>query len=261
MVQRVSEKISELPELGTTTSVPSTAIIPVVINGVTYRATKEELTATATSGLKANSTAAVNKAILQAAYDALNALGGGTLEIGAGTFALSGNVQMYANIHTRMSPGTVLDISAAGAVDCLYAVGTEGSTMALTANAAKGATSIIMSAPNAATLSQGKWIRIASDSVFNASDTNSKIGELAQVKSVAGTTVNLEGPLRGGPYNTANNATASLVTPVENIRVSGGKIKGGGTVTTTGSDADCNGIRIFLGSNCSIESVRFERCD
>jgi hypothetical protein len=258
MVQQVSRKISDWEPAP---SVPEDTLIPVTVNGVTYRATKQQLTATSTVGMSALSAGAVNKTILQAAYDALNALGGGTLEIGAGTFALSGNVRMYSNIHTRMSPGTVLDISAAGSVTCLVADGTEGTAMALTANALKGATSITLSAPNAATLSQGKWVRVASDSVFNASDTNSKIGELAQVKSVAGTTVNLEGPLRGGPYNTANNATASLVTPVENIRVSGGRIKGGGTLTTVGSDADCNGIRIFLGSNCSVEDVRFERCD
>ena len=44
------------------------------------------------------------ESIGQAAYDALNLLGGGTLEIGAGTFALTGNTQVSATELTHLLP-------------------------------------------------------------------------------------------------------------------------------------------------------------
>jgi uncharacterized protein YjbI with pentapeptide repeats len=208
------------------------------------------------SGMSVTGTAAANAAALAAAL-----ANGGTIDVGPGTFALAGDVVMVSNTHLRMSAGTILDISSAGAVDCLQADGTEGATMALTANALQGATTISLSAPNAATLAQGDWIRVASTAQFDTSDTDSEIGELVEVASVSGTTVTLETPLRGGAYNTADTAVASKITFVENIRISGGRIRGGGTLTSAGSDADCNGVRIYLGRDCVIEQTIFERCD
>ena len=211
-------------------------------------------------GASPTASAAANQVAFQTALNALQATGG-VLAVPTGTYALTGNLRTYSNIAIQLAAGVVLDISAAGAVTAIVADGSEAAALTLTANAVKGATSLTMAAPDAATLSQGAWIRVSSDAVFNASDTNSKIGELVQVLGVSGTTVNLEGPLRGGPYNTANAATASKITFVENASITGGRIRGGGTVTTVGTDADCNGIRIFLGLNCRVENVRFERCD
>jgi len=198
--------------------------------------------------------AARNQEILQNALDR-----GGTLEIGNGTFALLGNLVMSSNTHLRMAPGCVLDISAAGAVDCLRAFGTEAATTALTVDAAKGATSVTLA--DASNLSPRDWFRVASNAVFDASSTNSKIGEFVEVKSVAGNVVTLEAPLAGGPYLVADTAVASKVTWIENVRVSGGKVLGGGTPTSAGVDTDCNGVRIWRGRDCIVEWTQFERCD
>jgi len=201
-----------------------------------------------------------DQALLQAAITAATTLGftvyiNGTVNLSSGGLTLPNGATVV------MHQNAVLDISGAADATCaLSATGSEGATLALTANAAKGATSISLSAPNAATLAQGDLIRVCSNSVFDASSTNSKIGELVRVASVSGTTVTLETPLRGGAYNTANSATASKVTPVRDIWVSGGKILGGGTVTTVGVDKDHRGVQIFLGERCVIDNVDVVWC-
>jgi hypothetical protein len=197
---------------------------------------------------------------LDRALAALGESGGGTLDIGDGVFKLPGNHRVYANTWVRMSAGTVLDISEAGAVSALIADGLEGSLMPLVADGNRGATSITLSSENAATLAQGDWVRVASNAVFDASSTSSELGELIEVKSVAGGSVTLETPLCD-TYTTVASGAVTKITFVDGIRISGGKILGGGTLTAAGSDADCNGIRVFLGRNTVIEQVRMERCD
>jgi hypothetical protein len=203
-----------------------------------------------------------DRAVLQALADAA-VVTGYKVKVNGGTVNLSqGGITCASGFHLELDPKAVLDISGAANDTCaISGAGSEGATLALTANAAKGATSISLSAPNAATLVQGDLIRVCSDSVFDASSTNSKIGELVRVASVAGTTVTLETPLRGGAYNTANGATASKVTPIENVRITGGKILGGGTLTTAGSDKDHRGIQLFKAYRCVVQDVHFERTD
>lgn len=204
--------------------------------------------------LSSSFSAAKNQEILQHALDR-----GGTIDVGNGQFALLGNLSMQSNTHLRMAPGCVLDISAAGSVDCLRAFGSEATPTLLTVDAAKGATSVTIA--DASNLNPRDWIRVCSNALFDASSTSSKIGEFVEVKSVAGNVVTLEAPLAGGPYNVADGATASLVTWVENVRVSGGKILGGGTPTAAGVDADCNGVRIWRGRDCTVELTQFQYCD
>ena len=201
-----------------------------------------------------------NRRALQAAADQARDAGGATILSPEGTYPYAGNVTLYSNTRIEMSAGTVLDMSQAGSVDAFRASGSEGAQLPLTANALKGALSLQLSSANAATLAARDWIRVASNALFDASSTASKIGELVQVASVAGTTVTLETPLCD-TYNTADTAVVTKVTFVENIHFSDGKILGGGTPTAVGSDVNQNGIRVLLGYNIIVDKTRFERID
>lgn len=251
----MSKKISQLSTLA---AYALAAVVPVALQGQTYKLALSELAPRTEYVITPGS---VTSYTAQQAFDAARDAGGGTVRFASGTHVSTGYV-VYSNTLVILDPGAVIDISAAPDGTCaLSGSGTESATLALTGNAAKGATSISLSAPNAATLARGDLIRVASDAVFDASSTNSKIGEIARVSSVSGTTVNLEGPLRGGPYNTADTATASKITPIQNVTVRGGTIRGGGTLTTAGVDKDHRGIQLFKAYGCLVEDVRFERTD
>lgn len=195
---------------------------------------------------------AINRAV---ATTALMWVAAGVVNLSLGGCTIPGPLRLL------MSPNTTLDISQAGSVNALYATGTESAPSLLTANAAVGATSISVDPTFAATLTERCWIRVASNAIWDPFDTNTKIGEQVQVKSIAGAVVTLETPLRGGPYQMADAAAASLIVHIENIVIDGGKVLGGGTLTQAGVDADCNGVVIFKGKNCKVLRTEFNRCD
>jgi hypothetical protein len=155
--------------------------------------------------------------------------------------------------------GATLDFSGVPAASSFFTVaGTEGTPVLLNANAAILATSV--SVASAAGFSNGDWVRVCSNALYDSADTDSEVGEINKISTVSGTTINLEMPLRG-TYNTADGATISAITFVSGVRFSGGTIIGGGTPTATGSDADHTGISAILCNGIQIHDVRFERCD
>lgn len=256
MAQQRPEKISEFDRAS---PLSRDALIPVVQGGATLSTTVADL---ATAVTYVPTTEPDQRVALQAALDRAIATTG-VLEVGAGTVTLtSGGVTISGSVEIRLSPGTVIDFSAcAASTVCIAGTGTEGSTYALTANASKGATSVSLSAPDAANFAFGDLARVASSALFDSADTDSEIGEIVRVVDVSGTTVTLESPLAGGAYNTADTAVISKITPLRNVRIAGGKILGGGTPTTAGSDKDHVGIQLFLAERCNVENVAFERVD
>lgn len=113
MVQGLSQKISELPDSAAV--IPHSALLPVVISGVTYQATVGEVRQEA--ALSATAAGATNSATLQATIDLVYAAGGGVVQIPAGTFPMDASNSSWIThrdkVYVRGSGmhATVLDFS------------------------------------------------------------------------------------------------------------------------------------------------------
>jgi len=176
-----------------------------------------------------------------------------------GTYKITSGLIGYSDLTIELAPGAVLDFSTApDGTMCLSAAGTEAATLALAADGAEGATVVTLASVTG--LAKGDLIRVSSTTVFDDFNTDSELGELVRIESVAAPLVNLETPLRS-TYTVAATAVVSKVTPVKNLTIQGGTIRGGGTLDASGVDRDHVGFRVFLGENVAVHNVRFERCD
>ena len=168
-------------------------------------------------------------------------------------------ITVSANTHTIIEKGAVIDVSGmtAGGNPGFLCNGTEATTYALTANATVGALTATISAANLVTsgIVANDWIRIASNAVFDASRTNSELGELIQVLSVdTGTGVITFRSALQDTYNTADTGVVSKVTLKGGVRFSGGgKIIG----DNTAADIDF-GIRCHLCYAPDVRDLTFE---
>jgi hypothetical protein len=160
---------------------------------------------------------------------------------------------------TVILDGVTVDFSACAVSSrCFTAAGTEGTPNLLTANATVGA--ITVAVTSAAGLARGDLVRVYSEAVFDASQTDSTIGEICKIESVSGLNVTLEAPLKD-TYNTADTAALTKIDAVRGVRIRGGTLLGGGTPTTAGSDADHYGTYIDLADDCIVDGVTYVRCD
>lgn len=199
--------------------------------------------------------AAANVTALQAA---LTAAQNKTLLIRPGTYAFNAGLTIPSNSNI-IAEGVTFDFSTTPVNNSFFlAAGSESATIDLDADASLGDMSI--EAVSVAGLAVDDLVRICSDAQWDTSDTDSEIGEINRIAGIVGTTVTFVAPLADS-YATADNATINKITPVTNIRWKGGTIIGGGTHTTTGSDADHVGIAAFLCDNVKIEDVTCIRCD
>ena len=198
-------------------------------------------------------------AAIQAAATAAGAAGGGRVYLPPGTYKITSRITLYSNVEVEMSSDATVDFSTAPTfTECFYALGTESTATLLTGNATIGALTVAVTADPG--LARGDLVRIYSEAQFDSSQTDSEIGEINKVASVSGLTVTLEASLRD-TYNTADTAALTKITPVRGVRIRGGTIQGGGTSTTSGSDADQYGVWLQLVDDCIVEDVRFVRCD
>ena len=117
---------------------------------------------------------------------------------------IDGSAQASQGTHTRL----------------LRAFGTYGTPVNLTSNANKGASTL---ATAAFTAVQGDLVIVFSQARFDPDRTNTRVGEMAIVRSVASGTITLEAPLRG-TYNTADTAQVVKLSPKRNITIRGGTI-------------------------------------
>lgn len=194
----------------------------------------------------------------QAAIDAANALTKRAY-FPPGVYRLTAGLVFYSDMEIELAPGAILDFSETAPVTpCLSGAGTEAAPLTLTTNGVEGNVGVTLGAVTG--LAKGDLLRVSSDTVFDQYNTNSEIGEIVRINSVAGLVVALETPLRS-TYTTAANAVASKITPIRNVTIRGGTIRGGGTVDASGVDKDQIGIQCFLGENIVVEGVKFERCD
>lgn len=192
----------------------------------------------------------------QTAINAANTAGGGTVFVPDGTYTLTSGLTLYSNVHLQMAPNAILSFTGAAAgTNLISAAGAEATGVALTGNAAAGATSVSVAAGAESGFAAGDYVRVYSDSVYDANRTSSKIGEIAVVASTASGSITLKSPLAGGTYTTAASAKISKLTPVVNVGVSGGQILGGGTGLTH------RGLKVQIGVRIRVRDVRFRNCE
>lgn len=103
----------------------------------------------------------------------------------------------------------------------------------------------------------GDTFRLSCDTLFDASSTFIKHGELLTVDSVAGDVITTTDPVQSSAYTVAANAYVQRMIPIKNVR-----IRGGGKILGMKSAAMGQfGIDIRFGKNCLIQGITTENID
>lgn len=106
-------------------------------------------------------------------------------------------------------------------------------------------------------LSVGDTFRLSCSTLFDASSTFIKHGEILTVDSIAGNVITTTDPIQGAAYTIASGAYVQKITPVENVKIIGsGKIIG-----LKSPAAGQLGIDILYGKNCLIQGITTENID
>jgi hypothetical protein len=185
----------------------------------------------------------------------VNSLGGGTVVFPDGNIKISGLIRLYSNTHVILSPKTVIDFSDAATSATLFnAEGSEGTHINLSSNAIKGNLSISVTAGQEINFSVGDYIKIGSTETYDPGRTNQPIGELNKVISTASGVINLQWPLADS-YDTTDTAFVAKMTMVENVKLTGGKIIGGGAASL---HVGFEGDRCV---NSSVSGTKFIDCE
>lgn len=141
--------------------------------------------------------------------------------------------------------GVVLDISdVPTGVPALQATGTWGAAVPLSVDAAQAASTITVSSVSG--LSAGNRIKVSSTQVFGA--TSQPRGEIAQIESIAGTTLTLTAPLADS-YPVASSGQIEKMNPVRDISITGILIEGPSTDITK----DVVGVTIDTAVNVNLD--------
>lgn len=155
---------------------------------------------------------------------------GGKLYVPGGRFILTSGLNCISNTEIHLHPDAIIDgRSMPHAATFFRATGTEGSSILLTNDTAVSGKVVNITAGTTG-ISAGDLVRISSNTIFDPGRTNTPIGEIVYVDSVASGVVNLRSPLAGGPYLVSQGAAISRIVPVTNISFTGeGTIIGGGS--------------------------------
>jgi hypothetical protein len=160
----------------------------------------------------------------QAIQNALNALitnGGGTLVFPTGTYKVNGSLSAMVTSLSPLElriighPGTVIDGTASTSKTFFYVGGSRvGTSIPLSANVTQGSSSINLATPINA--NPGDILLITSTDLWNPTRTYYYKGEMVQVDSVSGTTVNLKSQLFDS-YNASTTVVYQLAMPKVHI--------------------------------------------
>lgn len=154
--------------------------------------------------------------------------------------------------------GCVIDISAAPAQTWAFLIrGTEGARYPLTANASGTTAAANASDLVAGGILAGSWVRLTSNAVFDSQRTNSRIGEMAMVRTSSGVTGALTFGTPGSvsrpladAYLVVDDATISKLDVLKNTHFIGrGLIKSNNNFGVSGH----KGVAFDMTVNCSLE--------
>ena len=155
----------------------------------------------------ANDTARV-----QAAADALSALGGGIVQLERATHKLAG-LDLPSNVHLRGHGRGQTIIEQVGSAVPIVSKGTvpavASPTSLLGADAAPGDTTLTLASTTG--LAADDWLVLGDDTVASTTQPTDLVGEMVQVRSVdSATVVTVTVPIRGS-YDTVGGLTSYLV--------------------------------------------------
>ena len=146
--------------------------------------------------------------------------------------------------------GSTLDfsgVSLASTGPLLEFTGSYDNTAALTSNASAGNKTLAVNSTNFA---EGDMVRVYSNAIWDSTRTSTRTGEISFVETVpSASSVDVTTELQQG-YTTANAATLQKLTPVKNIVIRNGVVKG-----PLGND-ELLGLRIRVGESCLIENIK-----
>lgn len=138
--------------------------------------------------------------------------------------------------------------------ELFYASGSTGTANLLTANRSRHSLSL----PLTSAVAAGDYLLVGSTANYE-SNTSTKVGEIQRVMSVSGLTANLRDATYS-TYNTADTASAKVLTFVENITLENVHATGKGNGTTAGGK-DQYGARFIVGKNINLINCSFELFD
>lgn len=173
---------------------------------------------------------------LQTAIDAANAAGGGVVVLAAGTYLCSGIV-LKSGVTLRGAGMSSTEIIQSGSpVHVVQAQGSLAASVALTANALAGDTTLQLT--STATLAADDFLILSDTFAYNPLDGTYVSGEMVQVLSVdSGVQVTLYAAVKGslftaGTYTTANAASVRKITMIASPAIEELTITGNQATTT-----------------------------
>jgi len=187
---------------------------------VDYAMLKDGATSVKAYGAIGNGVANDTSAI-QATIDAVTVTGGVVL-VPVGTYLIN-TVNMKSNVYMFCEPGVVFNKTPGTLSDDNNAFNFYGSTTATASNLASNVSigALNVTVGSATGFNVDDWCLIR-DNVY-ISGSAGRNQEIVQIKSIAGTTVNLYSNTIGA-YTTAQSAQLVKILPVENATLDGGEI-------------------------------------
>lgn len=175
-------------------------------------------------GVSSGATGSTNTAGFNAAFAAAGAAGI-PLVVPKASYTMGGFVSIPSNTAVDFN-GSTLDFGASGASSYVLVRGSEGSPVNVTGSSQKGDTSLTVASSG---LVAGDWLKITSLDIFDSYSTNTNLGELCEVSTVSGSTVNLVSPLIDS-YTTSVRVTR--MEPATNFKIENLVLKGNYTTGT-----------------------------
>lgn len=183
---------------------------------------------------------------------ALNASAGKTLIFPKGTYKID-PVTIPSNTTVVLQGGATILHTNTGAV--FRATGTQSATKT-NCSVDVVQNSFSVTAPGHG-LVAGDTFRLSCNTLFDASSTSIKHGEILTVDSVAGDVITTTDPVQGSAYTTAAVSYVQKLVPVENVKIIGsGKIQG-----LKSAAMGQYGIDILIGKNCLVQGITTENID
>jgi hypothetical protein len=181
-----------------------------------------------------------------------------------GVCKINATVVLHSHLCIELAPDAIIDASSAG--DFLFfASGALGAYVPLTATAAAGSRTIEVDSTSG--FAQRDWIKIKSETLFEtttAPESNARLGEINRIEEdyavISGdeltpTTIPLAAALQS-TYLVDKEAAVAKVTPIENISIHGGTLRG------NPSDNNAQAAIFFSYSlNCRVDNVTIEQFD
>lgn len=146
----------------------------------------------------------------------------------SGTYRVDTAISPSAsNIDVLFASDAVIDFTnAAKNIRIFDWIGSEGTPVALTANATETSTSVSVAAGAEAAFSEGDWVLLRSEDVYDSQNVGVFAGELLEVNSTSSGSITFKTALQGGTYNTANSAEVVPITQYTDLVFRGGKFIG-----------------------------------